>query len=80
MAQVEVREITAVLPMHDTFELVQHTTGSYTDVQVNRYLKLSDRQYWDIMRYVQDRDAGRVAGVGAAIAHSDAAPKRGGIA
>lgn len=71
MAQVEVREITAVLPMHDTFELVQHTTGSYTDVQVSRYLKLSDRQYWDIMRYVQDRAAGRVAGVGAAVAHSD---------
>ena len=61
MAQVEVREVTAVLPMHDQVDMVQHHVSR---TEIRRYIALTDQQWWLLVQWVREREAERAAGAG----------------
>lgn len=51
--RVRVREIAAVLDSMAELELVQHHVSR---IEMRRYIALTDRQWWELVEYVKERD------------------------
>ena len=51
--EIDVREVAAVLAERDVLKMVQHDVNR---LEIRRYLELSDRQWWELVTYLRERD------------------------
>lgn len=60
--RVTVRDVAAALPTHDHLDMVQHHVSR---TEMRRYIALTDRQWWDLVGFLREREHEQVA------SHSD---------